>query len=59
MKNRYLEVLNVSIHNVRYLGCCKNFKFSNTLVYCGLKFLSALISNIMIQPLNIMDRLNS
>ncbi len=39
----------VSVHNVQYLRCCKNFKSSYTLVYCGLKFSRALILNIMIQ----------
>ena len=39
-----------------YRGC-KNFKSSYTPVYCGLKFLRALISNILKQTLDSIDRL--
>ena len=49
------------VHNVRLLSRekrdCLNFKSSNTLVFCGLKFSHASNSNILNQTLDFMDSL--
>lgn len=35
------------VYKVHYLRCCSNFKSSNTLVFCGLKFSHASILNFL------------
>ncbi len=52
----FCKGLLVSVHNVRYPRCCQNFKSSNTLVYRGLKFLRALISNILNKHYEFIDK---